>query len=200
MNAETVQAIPAAGWALLFLVVAVAGGILLKKEVRLKNVEVVSKRELDREKRIHNQYDVVALLTSQYANAINLLQGLRIGLRDAGREHLELKTQAELSALEDVTARIGHRIEREVLLDLIRNHFGDKSKEELKAYADAKAEGYWRRVNAELSDFAARFPGQNLPALMDYIPVESYRKLFEEIYSSANRIAGEHLHQGSRKS
>ena len=192
MVSDAISAIPPAGWALLFLVVAVAGGIFLKKEVRLKNIEVFSKKELDKEKRINCQYDAIALLTSQYANALNLLRGLRIELRNAGREHLRLSTDAEILALEDVTARIEHRIEREVFLDLIRNHFGEKSKEALKEYSDAKAEGYWRRVNADLSDFSSRFPGQNLSALMDYIPIESYYKLFEEIYSSANRIASEH--------
>ena len=192
MSAEALQAIPAAGWALLFVLAAIIGAVFLKKEVRLRNIEVVSRRELDSERRLNSQHDIITLIASQQANARNLLQELRNGICDAGKECLPLNSQARLYALEDVAARVEYRIEREVLQDLIRNHFGGKGEEELRAYSDAKAEGYWQRVKAELGGFSSRFPGQDLACLMERIPIEGYRELFGEIYSAANRIAGEH--------
>ena len=191
MSAEMLQAMPAAGWALLFLLLAIAGYVLVKKDVRLKHIEVTSKRELDNERRLNSQHDIVSLISSQHSNAINLLRKMRVDICEAGREHLRLETEERRLLLEHIAARIAHRIEREVLLDLIRNHFGGKGKEELAAYSKAKAEGYWRRVKTELYGFSPHLPGADLPSIMDYIPVESFCDMFGEIYTSANRIAGE---------
>lgn len=192
MIAEAVAAIPAAGWALLFLAVGIAGWVLVKRDVRLKGFEVAGRRELAAERRRNSQHDIVTLISSQHANATNLLQSLRNAICRAGAECLDLKTAAQAMTLEDVAARVEYRIEREVLQDLIRNHFGDKTDEELKAYSDAKADGYRERICAELRGFAARFPGQDIGAVIDGITEEECRALFFKIYSSANRIAGEH--------
>ena len=97
-HAETIAAIPPAGWALLFaaliLMAVVLVGlyqILLKKEVRLKHVELLTRKEakeaqaearsLEAEK---IRYFTGDLISAQFSLSSNLLRRIGTGLDEAG--------------------------------------------------------------------------------------------------------------------
>lgn len=207
MDAEIIGALPPAGWAAIFLLIAVGAGalfglyrLLLKKDVRLKNMEIAQRQEISESKE-----EIVALasenawqkekdlVSSQYSTAVNLLQKLRIDIYEAGVAHLGLEDGDKRLILLDIAWVIEARLSRAVLLDLVRNHISGKSKEELARYADAKADGYWRRVKTDLFSFSTQLPGYNLASLMDHVPIAEFRKLFFDVYSSAIRIAGDNV-------
>ncbi len=202
--AETIAALPAAGWAAVFLLIAVLGAflfglcrVLLKKDVRLRGLELFEqkereeeRRELKEEIRESARHLAADLVSSQYATALNLLQKLRIDIYEAGLRRLGLEDEKERLLLLDMAWVIEARVAREVLLDLVRNHISGKSRAELLQYSEAKADGYWRRIKTDLFSFAPQLPGKDLPSLMDCLPAGEFRKLFEDVYTSACRIAG----------
>lgn len=199
------QALPAAGWAAVFCLIALTAAVLfgcyriiLKKEVRLKNMEISSRKELkeDREeiKELASEaarHEASDLISSQYSTSLNLLQKLRLDIYEAGTRHLDLPDKRDQLILLDIAWIIEARIAREVLLDLVRNHIAGKEGETLAEYSRAKADGYWRRIKTDLFSFAPQLPGADLPSIMDHVRQEDFRELFEEVYSSALRIAGQ---------
>lgn len=204
MSAEALQALPPVAWACVFLLLALLGAalvfayrLLLKRNVRLKGLEISERRERQEDKRElreeirenarHEQSDIIS---SQYSTALNLLQKMRIDIYEAGVRSLGIKEHDKRNILLDIAWIIETRVAREVLLDLVRNHITGKGKAELARYADAKADGYWRRAKTDLFSFAAQLPEYSLPDIMDHVPVSEFRKLFEDVYSAACNIAG----------
>ena len=199
------QALPAAGWAAVFCLLALAAAvlfgcyrILLKKEVRLKNMEIFSRKELKEDKEEIKvlaaesaRHEASDLISSQYSTSLNLLQKLRLDIYEAGTRRLGLSDKKDQLILLDIAWIVEARIAREVLLDLVRNHIAGKDGTALAEYSKAKADGYWRRIKTDLFSFAPQLPGVDLPSLMDHVRQEDFRELFEEVYSSALRIAGQ---------
>ena len=203
MSAEVLRAIPPAGWALLFLLALIfcAGlvglyRLLLKKEVRLKDIELRSgeehketRKELTAQQKQNAGADSLQVLSSQYTTAHALLHQLPVLLYRAGKETLRTSSKQEGFLLLDICRLVSWQVSLEVLFDLARNHFADKSDAELASYTEVKSKGYWRRVQVELTRYSGQLGDADIGCLMDSVDVKDWRKLFSDIYTSAAKIA-----------
>ena len=202
-HAETIAAIPPAGWALLFAALALLGAvlvglykILLKKEVRLKHVELLTRKEakeaqaearsLEAEK---IRYFTGDLISAQFSLSSNLLRRIGTGLYEAGLKHLPLEDNKDRFILRGMARSIRASIEKEVLFDIVRNHIPSKDDGELRAYSDAKAEGYWQFARSELYRLCDQMHGFDVAGVMEYIPLDDYKELFYAVYSGARDTA-----------
>ena len=186
------QAIPPAGWALLFLLALMLGAFLCGlfrlvagKELRLGKVEITTPQQ----RKLYED-GAKTLLENQSANARNLLSKVWLDIFETGRRAFAITDRRELHLLEDIAKLIDGKLQHAVHLDLLRNHLQDKSEEELLRYSEAKAEGYRNMVRALLHQYNAQLPGYPLTEIMDNIPEDEFRRLFGEIYVSSCEIAG----------
>lgn len=190
--AQFFASLPAAGWAAAFAALAMLGcllfglyRLLLRKEVRVGRVEVVSPAE-----RKAIGISANRLLENQSANASNLLTKVWTDLYETGRRIFSMTDQKELFLLEDISKLIDHKLQHAVYMDLLRNHITGRTEEEVREYAAAKAEGYWRLVRTYLHSYNAQLPKYPLPSILDYIDSGEYKRIFTEIYLSSRSIAG----------
>ena len=202
-HAETLAAIPPAGWALLFCLLGLLGAVLagafnllLKRDVRMKHFEVRAREEkshLEKELRVERgriaQDSAAALISNQYSFAKGLLRKMWADLFEAGKECLALSDRRDVFLLRDITHLVEDTVAHEVLLDLVRNHVSEKSDEELALYAEAKAKSYWHFVKTELYRYSSQLDGEDLGSIMDCVPEQDFRDLFLDIYSGARHIA-----------
>lgn len=170
---------------LLFSVLIAGVWIIKNKDIKLKNIEVVAKsqKELYRTEGKNT-------LDNQTSNAHNLLKKVWIDLFETGRKKFNITNKAELFLLEDIAHLIEGKLNYEVKNDLTRNHITEKSDTELTKYSDAKATGYYRSVKANLYTYNIQLPEYDLPEILDEIPIEDYKRLFNELYFNARKIAG----------
>lgn len=170
---------------LLFSVLIAGVWIIKNKDIKLKNIEVVAKsqKELYRTEGKNT-------LDNQTSNAHNLLKKVWIDLFETGRKKFNITNKAELFLLEDIAHLIEGKLNYEVKNDLTRNHITEKSDAELTKYSDAKATGYYRSVKANLYTYNIQLPEYDLPEILDEIPIEDYKRLFNELYFNARKIAG----------
>ena len=202
-HAETIAAIPPAGWALLFAALVLVGAvliglyqILLKKEVRLKHVELLTRKEakeaqaearsLEAEK---IRYSTGDLISAQFSLSSNLLRRVSTGIYEAGLSRLPLEDEKDRHILRGMSRAIRANVEREVLFDIVRNHIPCKNDDELRAYSDAKAEGYWHFVKAELYRLSDQMSGVDVAGVMEHIPLDDYKELFYGVYSGVRDTA-----------
>ena len=160
--------------------------IVKNRDVKLKDIEIVTKsqRELYRTEGKNT-------LDNQTSNAHNLLKKIWIDIFDTGRTKFNITDQIELFVLEDIAHLIEGKLNYEVKNDLTRNHITEKSDMELTLYSDAKATGYYRSVKASLYTYNVQLPKYDLPQILDSISIDEYKKLFNELYFNARKIAGE---------
>ena len=192
MDAETLRAIPPAGWVAVFFALAMAGGLLFlllrlvaKKELRFKNVELVSPQEKKLlEAGAHD------LLENQSANARNLLSLIWSDIYETGLRIFNITDVQEKWLLSDIVQLIDYELQHAVHLDLMRNHIQGKSEGDLMRYADAKAKGYHRLLKMRLLRYSVQLPKYHLSEILDHVTVDDFKKLFEEIYASSCHIAG----------
>ncbi len=188
---ETVKAVaelPWLAWVFAILLICFVFGLVIwvlkHKDVKIKDVEFVSKpqRELLRTEGKNT-------LDNQTSNAHNLLKKIWIEIYETGRSMFSIKDQKELFILEDIAHLIEGKLNYEVKNDLTRNHITEKDDTELIKYSDAKAIGYYRSVTANLYSYNVQLPDYDLPKIMDRIPEERFKELFEELYFCARKIA-----------
>lgn len=159
--------------------------ILLKKEVRLKHVELLTRKEakeaqvLMEERARHSTGD---LISAQFSLASNLLRQISTSLYEAGLKHLPLAEDKDRHIMRGLARVIRCNVEKEVLFDIVRNHIPDKSEDDLRVYSDAKTTGYWHFVKAELYWLSDQVPGVDVAGIMDYIPIDDYKELFYSVY------------------
>lgn len=171
--------------------------LLLKRDVRLKGLEVRAREErehlaeeLMEERERTAQCDITALISTQHSFAGGLLRRLGTWICESGRRQLPGLDRRDVFLLENIARLVENAVSHEVLLDLVRNHLAAKSEEELRLYSDAKAEGYWELAKAELRGHSSQLDGADLAALMDGIPQKEFKALLWDVYSGARRIAG----------
>ena len=166
-------------------VILLALWIVKNRDIRMKNVEIVTKsqREL-------YQTEGKNTLDNQTSNAHNLLKKIWIDLYDTGRKKFGITQTSELFILEDIAHLIEGKLNYEVKNDLTRNHITEKGDLELTKYSDAKAVGYYRSVKANLYAYNIQLPNYDLPEIMSDISLDEYKRLFSELYFNARKIAG----------
>lgn len=172
----------------LFLIISVMiilFWIIKNRDIRLKDIEIVNKsqREL-------YQTEGKNTLDNQTSNAHNLLKKIWIDIYDIGRKKFCISEVYELFILEDIAHLIEGKLNYEVKNDLTRNHITEKGDLELTKYSDAKATGYYRSVKANLYTYNVQLPKYDLPEIMNEIPLDEYKRLFNELYFNARKIAG----------
>lgn len=193
MNWENIFiTMPVFGWICILFIIAIVAltifevfRLLEKKEIKLKNIELVSKSQKELYKTEGSN-----LLENQNANAHNLLKKVWIDIYETGRKIFAITDTQELFLLEDISKLIEAKLNYEVRKDLARNHISTKESIELNRYSDAKAEGYYRMVKANLYAYNVQLPKYELPSILNHISVEDFKKIFEDIYFSARKIAG----------
>ncbi|MBO7715803.1 MAG: hypothetical protein J6S85_19730 [Methanobrevibacter sp.] len=170
---------------LLFSVLIAGVWIIKNKDIKLKNIEVVaqSQKELYRTEGKNT-------LDNQTSNAHNLLKKVWIDLYETGRKKFNITDKTELFLLENIAHLIEGKLNYEVKNDLTRNHITEKGDLELTQYSDAKATGYYRSVKANLYTYNIQLPDYDLPEILDSIPLDEYKRLFNELYFNARKIAG----------
>lgn len=171
------------------VLVAVVAVLLYKTlkshSLKFKDIELLAR---DGQKVIYRE-EGKNILDNQCANAHNLLKKIRVDIIEKGKKEFGIVEAEELFLLEDIARLIECKINYEVKCDLTRNHISEKGDLELTKYAEAKAIGYCRAVQTGLYDFNVQLPRYNLPDLMKYVTQDEYKKLFEEIYFTARKIA-----------
>ncbi len=190
--AETIDALPPIGWLAVFAFIGVLAlfltglyRLLIKKEVRLGKVEIITPQQ-------RKLYETAArdLLENQNENARNLLSKIWVDIFETGRRVFSITNKQELYLLEDIARLVGVRLRYAVHLDLMRNHIQEKGEVDLMRYADAKAEGYYRMVREYLLRYRDQLPQYPLTEILNHISREEFKRLFEEIYTSSCNIAG----------
>jgi hypothetical protein len=131
------------------------------------------------------------LLDNQCNNAHHLLKQVWRDLYEVGKKKFNLTKKTDLFLLEDITHLIEGKLNYEVKCDLTRNHITEKNDIELKNYSDGKAQGYYNMVLTDLYEYNDQLPNINLPEIMTEISIDDYREIFENIYRTAKKIAGE---------
>lgn len=159
--------------------------IVKNRDVKLKDIEIVtnSQKELFKTEGKNT-------LDNQTNNAHHLLKKVWIDIYDTGRKKFNITDDYELFILEDIAHLIEGKLNYEVKNDLTRNHITEKGDLELQRYSDAKAIGYYRCVKANLYQYNIQLPRYNLPEILNEISIEEYKKLFNELYFNARKIAG----------
>ena len=170
----------------LFSVILLIFWTIRNRDVKIKGIEIVTKtqKELYRTEGRNT-------LDNQTSNAHNLLKKIWVDLYDVGRKKFNITSQAELFILEDIAHLIEDKLNYEVKCDLTRNHITEKSETELSRYSDAKAIGYYRNVKASLYSYNCQLPKYDLPEIMNNITLDEYKRIFNEIYFNAQKIAGD---------
>lgn len=187
MTAELIAALPAAGWAAVFLLIIVLGGflgyicrLLMHKEVRLGKVELSSpKQKAVYKEEAHN------LSETQRVNARNLLSKVWLDIYETGVRIFNITNRQEQFLLEDIAKLIDNSLQNAVHLDLLKNHLPSKSEADLLRYADVKAKGYLRMIKEFLLRYNEQLPNYNLREILNHIPRDEFKGIFEEIYMSA---------------
>lgn len=186
------QNLPTIGWIFIILVLVffalfLAGiyMIIKTKDVRLRNIEIVSNAQ----KELYHT-EGKNILDNQTSNAHNLLKKIWIDIFDVGKKIFDITDQQELFMLEDIARLIEGKLNYEVKNDLTRNHITEKCDVELQRYSDAKASGYYHAVKANLYSYNVQLPKYNLPEIMETITLSDYKRIFSEIYFNARKIAG----------
>lgn len=171
--------------ALIASVITLIFWIVKNRDIRLKDIEIVAKtqKELYRTEGKNT-------LDNQTSNAHNMLKKIWIDLYETGRKKFNITDQKQLFILEDIAHLIEGKLNYEVKNDLTRNHITEKSDLELTTYSDAKATGYYRSVKATLYQFNIQLPEYELPDIMNDISIDEYKRLFNELYFNARKIAG----------
>ena len=166
-------------------VIIFAFWIVKNRDVRLKDIEIVTKsqKELYRTEGKNT-------LDNQTSNAHNLLKKIWIDIFEGGRSKFNIKDQVELFILEDIAHLIEGKLNYEVKNDLTRNHITEKDDLELQKYSDAKATGYYHSVKASLYQYNVQLPNYDLPEIMSSVTLDDFKRLFNEIYFNARKIAG----------
>jgi hypothetical protein len=168
----------------LFSVVAIIFWIVKNRDIKIKDFAVTkTQKEL-------YQAEGKNTLDNQTSNAHNLLKKIWLDIYDIGRKRFNITDNAELFLLEDIAHLIEDKLNYEVKNDLTRNHITEKDDFELTKYSDAKAVGYYRSVRASLYSYNIQLPKYDLPDILDEISVDDYRRLFNEVYFCARKIAG----------
>lgn len=167
-------------------VILAALWIIKNRDVRLKGFEIVTKsqKELFRTEGKNT-------LDNQTNNAHHLLKKIWIDIYDVGRKKFNIYDDMELFILEDIAHLIESKLNYEVKNDLTRNHITEKGDLELQRYSDAKAIGYYHCVKANLYQYNIQLPRYDLPEILDNISIDEYKRIFNEIYFNARKIAGE---------
>lgn len=166
-------------------VILIAFWIIKNRDVKLKNIEIVSQSQ----KELY-QTEGKNTLDNQTSNAHNLLKKIWIDIYDTGRKRFNMTDQTELFLLEDIAHLIEGKLNYEVKNDLTRNHITEKDDLELQKYSDAKAIGYYRSVKANLYTYNVQLPKYDLPEVMNDISLDEYKRIFSELYFNARKIAG----------
>ena len=189
---ESLQHLPPAGWAAGFALIAMLGcflfgiyRLLVKKEVKLGKVEIVTpqaKKAVEAASR--------DLFENQMANASNLLSKVWIDIYETGIRIFEITDEKERWLLNDIAHLIDYKLQYAIHLDILRNHIQAKGEIDLKRYSDAKAEGYRRLARTFLHKYGEQLPRYPLASILDHMPQEEFKRVFEEIYFSARSIAG----------
>lgn len=193
MNWENIFiTMPVFGWICILFIIAIVAltifevfRLLEKKEIKLKNIELVSKSQKELYKTEGRN-----LLGNQMSNAHNILRKIWIDIYDTGKRIFNITDQQELYLLEDIARLIEAKLNYEVRNDFTRNHIVSRDDLELQKYSDAKAAGYYNAVKANLYAYNAQLPEYNLPEIMDEISLDDYKRVFGEIYFNARKIAG----------
>lgn len=170
----------------LFSIVGIVFWVFRNKEIKLKNVEIVTKSQKELYKTEGKNS-----LDNQTSNAHHLLKKIWLDIYDIGRKKFNITDPTELFILEDIAHLIEGKLNYEVKNDLTRNHITEKGDLELAKYSDAKALGYYRCVRANLYSYNIQLPKYELPEILGEISVDDYKNLFGEIYFNARKIAGE---------
>lgn len=185
------QSFPPAGWVAVFMVLIIIGLLLFElliviksKTIKIRNVEIANASEQE-------LYQATGkdVFDNQTTVAHNLLRQVWVDLYEIGKKKFNITEPTELFLLEDIAHLIEFKLNHDVKNDLIRNHITKKSEEELKAYSEAKAVGYYSSVKTRLYSYNTQLPKYDLPDILDEISVEDYKKMFYEIYLSTRKIA-----------
>lgn len=192
MSAEALAAMPPAGWALAFILIAMLGcflfgiyRLLVKKEVRLGKVEIVTPQARKAVEAASRD-----LFENQRANASNLLSKVWVDIYETGIRIFEIEDEKERWLLNDIAHLIDYKLQYAVHLDILRNHIQAKGEQDLRRYSHAKAEGYRRLARTFLHKYAEQLPRYPLASILDHIPPDEFKRVFEEIYFSSCSIAG----------
>lgn len=182
--------------ALLAAVLVGAFNLLLKRDVRTKHFEVRAREEqtrLQKEARSLEaekaRYATGDLISAQFSLSSNLLRRIGVDIYEAGTRQIPAGDGKDRHILRGVSRAIRANVEKEVLFDIVRNHIPSKSDEELRAYSDAKAEGYWQFVKSELYRLSDQLDGIDVAALMEGIPVDGFKELFYSVYAGVRDTA-----------
>lgn len=160
--------------------------VVKNKNVKINNVEILNSKA---QKELY-QTEGKNTLDNQTSTAHNLLKKVWIDLYEIGRTKFNITDTIELFLLEDIAHLIESKLNYEVKNDLTRNHITEKDDFELQKYSDAKAVGYYRSVKASLYSYNVQLPAYDLPKILDYISIDDYKNLFNELYFNARKIAG----------
>lgn len=166
-------------------VALIAFWLIKNKDFKIKDLEFVSKSQKE-----FFRTEGKNTLDNQTSNAHNLLKKIWIDLYDTGRKKFKITDTIELFLLEDICHLIEGKLNYEVKNDLTRNHITEKNDLELSQYSDAKASGYYKSVKANLYYFNSQLPKYDLPLILDDITLDEFKKIFNEIYFNARKIAG----------
>lgn len=158
------------------------------KKIKIKDCEITDEehKKVQRELAMNEGKDQ---LDNQCQVAKNILKELRVKLYGAGIACFGFSGK-DLIIFELITYRIIDRLNYDVKNDLTRNHITHKTNYELEQYTRAKARGYYSLIKDRFYTSNAALPANNLPEIMEKIPLTEVEELFKDIYFSARRIAG----------
>lgn len=184
--------LPPIGWVVLIMLIGLCTVLVYgifrfieHRNIKFKNLEVTQETQ----KELY-QTEGKNLLDNQCNNANNLLEQVWIRIYEVVQRQNKISDPKDLFILEDICHLIEDKLELYVKNDLTRNHITVKTDLELEHYSDGKAKGYYSKVQSLLYQYNNQLPEINLPAAMNEITMEDYRKIFHDIYFSSREIAG----------
>lgn len=185
---STLAQIPAV-WGIVYMVVTAVIMFLFwvfkTKNIKIKDFEIIEKTQKE-----FYRAEGKSTLDNQSCNAHNILKKIWIKIYEIGKIKFAIENRTELYLLEDIARLIEGKLNYEVKNDLTKNHITEKDEIELTLYSDAKASGYYQCVKSLLYQYNVQLPVYNLPEIMEEIPLDEFKKIFIEIYTSAKKIAG----------
>ncbi len=176
---------------LVFLVlislIIVFANLAFKKNIKSRIFDIT---DIEKNKKDLYRAEGKDILENQCQVAKQLLKELRIKLFTTGQSIFSFKEQKDVEILELLTYRIIDRLNYDVRNDLTRNHITTKTDDELIAYSEAKAKGYYFLIKDRFYIWNNKMPTYDLPKIVENIPQIEIKKTFTDIYFSARGIAG----------
>lgn len=131
------------------------------------------------------------LLDNQMRNAGNHIGKLRNLIENRLKELYAL-TDEQKNIVYLLAKALGDDLVKQVRLDFVRNHIIGKTDQEMKLYADSKAEGYYERVRSYLSNYNWVIPEYDFTSVMhkDRVSTDIFKDCFYRVYSGGKMIAG----------